>query len=91
MAIDTNFLTIDSSGVDKVCYTLVPHTEITDGRWHLAVAVIEPRENSHHNRLYLDGRIEGQIDVPVPMGRSDDPVWLGANSGSHCPGVRGTN
>ena len=77
---NSDFLTVDSNGGDDKYYTLRPHTEVTDGRWHLAVAVIEPREKSHRKRLYLDGRMEVESDNPAPLGRNDEPVWIGASS-----------
>ena len=42
--------------------------------------MIEPREKSHRKRLYLDGRREVEIDDPKPLGRSAEPVWIGASS-----------
>jgi hypothetical protein len=74
----TNGLTIDP-GTDEQ-YKLVPHTDVTDRYWHLAVAVIEPRENSHRKCLYVDGCMDSEIEVPMPLGRSDEPLWVGASS-----------
>ena len=85
----TNCLTVDSRGAEQ--YNLITRTEVTDHRWHLAVAVIEPRKNSHHKRLYLDGRMDGESDVPEPLGRSDEPVWVGASSIMSQPRVRGAD
>ncbi len=81
---DTNALTIDTAihSIDGNNYDLspLPRTVVTDGRWHLAVVVIEPGETSHRKRLYIDGRLEGQVEIPVPLAKNDDPVWIGQSS-----------
>jgi hypothetical protein len=57
-----------------------PRTEVTDGRWHHLVVVIEPSDTSHLKRLYMDGSLESELKVPVPLGKNDDPVLLGQSS-----------
>jgi hypothetical protein len=74
----TNFLMMDTSGDIHADMILSPHTEVTDGRWHLVVAVVEPMANSKYKRLYLDGRLEAEVSVPLPFRHSNEPVWLGA-------------
>jgi hypothetical protein len=74
----TNCLTLDTIGDDALKFKLLPHTQVTDRRWHLVVAVVEPRDGSHHKRLYLDGRLEAENEIAMPLARSDEPVWLGA-------------
>ena len=56
-------------------------TEIADGRWHLAVGVYEPAADLVHLRLYVDGRLDAEQQSPWRLRQTDDPVWLGANSG----------
>jgi hypothetical protein len=74
----TNCLTLDTIGDDVLKFKLRPHTDVTDGRWHLVVAVVEPRDSSHRKRLYLDGRLEAESEIAMPLGHDDEPVWLGA-------------
>jgi hypothetical protein len=62
-------------------YPMPPATiEVTDGRWHLVVAVIHPGKDSHHKRLYVDGRMDGEIAVPAPIYQSDEAIWMGMSS-----------
>ena len=67
-------------GATYVAEKTVGRTNVADGRWHLAVAVYEPAGKAAHKRLYLDGRLEANDDVPLPLRPNDEPVWLGANS-----------
>jgi hypothetical protein len=76
----TRCLTIASTASDDRESSLTPHTEVTDHRWHFLVAVIEPHAHGHRKSLYLDGRMESEVDVPRPLAQTDEPVWLGANS-----------
>ena len=54
-------------------------SEVADGRWHLAVAVCEPAGGVARKRLYIDGRLEGDSEIPVPLLQNDEPVLLGDN------------
>ena len=87
----TNCLTIDSTGDDFQHFKLRPHTEVTDHRWHLVVAVVEPRDGSHHKRLYLDGRLEEEIEVPIAVGAQRQAGVAGGEQSMSQPGVRGTD
>jgi hypothetical protein len=57
----------------------MPHTDVFDGRWHLAVAVIEPRNDSHRKCLYIDGCKDSEIKSPAPLGQNNDTICVG-----HC-------
>jgi hypothetical protein len=73
----TNYLTI-GPGTDEQ-YKVMPHTDVFDGRWHLAVAVIEPRNDSHRKCLYIDGCKDSEIKIPAPLGQNNDTICVG-----HC-------
>jgi len=62
-------------------YGALARTPVADGRWHLAVVTGDVRDGATATRLYLDGVLLDERDLP-PMPRNDDPVWFGANSGS---------
>ncbi len=82
---DANALTFDTDlefSSDRPKATMAGRTEVADGRWHLAVAVFEPGDDTTHKRLYLDGRLEAESRLPQPihLRQNDEPVWLGDNS-----------
>ncbi len=80
---DTHFLEFgtdhDQNG-EPVCHDVIGHTGFADGRWHLAAAVYEPVGRIARKRLYLDGRLEGEGEAPLPLHHNDEAVWLGANA-----------
>ncbi len=79
---DTNLLAFDTDydqNGERVPHHMPGRTEVADGRWHLAVAVYEPAGGVARKRLYLDGRLEGEDEAPLPLNENDEPVWLGAN------------
>ena len=82
--IRTNRLTFDTRrGPSQVPYVVdqtVGRTEVGDHQWRMAVIVYQPAGKIAHKRLYLDGYLEAQGDVLMPLRQNDQPVWLGANS-----------
>jgi hypothetical protein len=76
MTIDTSFVSPD--GRD---YPMPPgRTEVGDGRWHLIVAVVDLRKDSHRKQVYIDGRLDSEVTVPVPMYQGNDEVWIGMSN-----------
>ena len=73
---NSNVLTFDTRGHENTS----GQSAVADGRWHLAVATYEPRGNTAHTRLYIDGRLDAQANVPSPLEKNHEPVWLGAAS-----------
>jgi MSHA biogenesis protein MshQ len=70
-----------SPGADAPTAHLTPgRTDITDGRWHLAVGVYEPVGKVAKKQLYIDGRLDGENTTALPLYPNDNPVWIGANS-----------
>ena len=79
----SNSLTIDTAGNEESSIKLLPHTDVTDHHWHLVVAVVEPHDAKHSKRIYLDGRLDGEWNLPKALGRSDEPVLIGMST--MCP------
>ena len=73
---DSNVLTFDTRGHENTS----GQSAVADGRWHLAVATYEPRGNTAHTRLYIDGRLDSQAKVSSPLEKNHEPVCLGAAS-----------
>jgi hypothetical protein len=66
--------------VGRTCIT--PPVGLTsDSPWRFVVAVYQPVGDIAQKRLYLDGRLDGSSDAPLPRSGNKAPVWLGANSG----------
>jgi hypothetical protein len=71
-------VTIDSTYLGDSTMTR-PRIEVTDGRWHLAVAIIEPQKTSHRKRIYVDGQLDGEEAVTEPLKKNDRPILIGMN------------
>jgi hypothetical protein len=63
----------------KTLHQKSPLPDLTDNRWHLAVAVYEPMAKTSHKRLYVDGQRILQGDVMSRLPKNNLPVCLGAN------------
>ena len=68
----------------------IGHTDIVDGRWHLAAAVYEPVGKTAHKLLYIDGRVDAENEATAPLHKNSKPVWLAQWHGDNLP-VPGAN
>ncbi len=55
-------------------------TEVNDRRWHLGVGVWQSDGDIARKTVYVDGGIEAAGEAPLPLHRTDAPVWIGSNS-----------
>ena len=77
---DSKSLTIDTVSNEETYIKLAPHSDVTDHRWHLVVAVVDVQTAKHSKRLYLDGRLEAEWMVPKALPQSDQPVLIGMST-----------
>jgi hypothetical protein len=58
----------------------IGRTRVTDGRWHLGVAVYEPAGGIGVKNIFVDGQLDATQEIAQPVAATAAPVFIGENA-----------